>query len=145
MVAITPSCGFLSPAWSLVLGLIVGIVCGSAVEWKFFLGYDDSLDVVGIHLVGGIIGTLFIGLVGQIGGVGIGLLQTGSAAQLGKQAIGVGVVGLYAFIVSYFLGWVIQKTIGFRVKSTDEIAGVDLVMHGESAYSPSDPRWSRTN
>jgi Amt family ammonium transporter len=145
MVAITPSCGFLSPIWSLVLGLIVGVICGSAVEWKFFLGYDDSLDVVGIHLVGGIIGTLFIGLVGQIGGVGVGLLQTGSAAQLGKQAIGVVVVGLYAFIASYILGWLIQKTIGFRVKSTDEIAGVDLVMHGESAYSKSDPRWSRSN
>jgi len=143
MVAITPSCGFLNPVWALVLGLIVGIVCGSAIEWKFFLGYDDSLDVVGIHLVGGIIGTLFIGLVGQVGGVGVGLLQTGSAEQLGKQLIGALVVGLYSFIISYLLGWVIQKTIGFRVKSTDEIAGVDLVIHGETAYSRSDPRWSR--
>lgn len=145
MVAITPSCGYLSPVWSLVLGLIVGVVCGSAIEWKFFLGYDDSLDVVGIHLVGGIIGTLYIGLVGQVGGVGVGLLQTGYADQLGKQAIGVAVVGLYSFLVSYALGWVIQKTIGFRVKSTDEIAGVDLVIHGESAYSRSDPRWARSN
>ena len=143
MVAITPSCGYLSPMWSLVLGLIVGIVCGSAIEWKFFLGYDDSLDVVGIHLVGGIIGTLFIGLVGQVGGQGVGLLQTGSADQLGKQFIGVLVVGLYSFAVSFILGHLIQKSIGFRVKSTDEIAGVDLVIHGESAYSKSDPRWNR--
>ena len=143
MVAITPSCGFMSPFWSLVLGVIVGVVCGSAIEWKFFLGYDDSLDVVGIHLVGGIIGTLFIGLVGQVGLTGVGLLQTGDFSQLGKQAIGVAVVGLYAFIVSYILGWAIQKTVGFRVKSTDEIAGVDLVIHGESAYSRTDPRWSR--
>ncbi|MFM2024179.1 MAG: hypothetical protein RLZZ56_192 [Actinomycetota bacterium] len=143
MVAITPSCGYLSPFWSLVLGVTVGVVCGSAIEWKFFLGYDDSLDVVGIHLVGGIIGTLFIGLVGQVGLTGVGLLQTGDFSQLAKQAIGVAVVGLYAFVVSYILGWVIQKTIGFRVKSTDEIAGVDLVIHGESAYSRTDPRWSR--
>ena len=143
MVAITPSCGYLSPMWSLVLGLIVGIVCGSAIEWKFFLGYDDSLDVVGIHLVGGIIGTLFIGLVGQVGGQGVGLLQTGSADQLGKQFIGVLVVGFYSFAVSFILGHLIQKSIGFRVKSTDEIAGVDLVIHGESAYSKSDPRWNR--
>ena len=142
MVAITPSCGFLSPFWSLVLGVVVGVVCGSAIEWKFFLGYDDSLDVVGIHLVGGIIGTLFIGLVGQVGAKPVGLFLTGDASQLGKQAIGVLVVGIFAFVVSYALGWVIQKTMGFRIKSTDEIAGVDLVVHGETAYSDADPRWS---
>jgi Amt family ammonium transporter len=141
MVAITPSCGFLSPVWALVLGIIVGAFCGWAIEWKFLLGYDDSLDVVGIHLVGGIIGTLFIGLVGQVGGKYVGVFQTGDFSQLGKQAIGVVVVGLYAFLISYALGWIIQKTIGFRVKSTDEIAGVDLVVHGEAAYSESDPRW----
>lgn len=142
MVAITPSCGYLSPIWALVLGVVVGFVCGSAIEWKFFLGYDDSLDVVGIHLVGGIIGTLFIGLVGQVGNRGVGLLQTGQFDQLGKQFIGVLVVGLFAFLASYLIGLAIQKTIGFRVKSTDEIAGVDLVIHGETAYSEADPRWS---
>lgn len=143
LVAITPSCAFLMPIWALVLGLVVGLVCGLAVNWKFFLGYDDSLDVVGIHLVGGIIGTLYIGLLGQVGTTPVGLLFTGDVTQLGKQAIGVLVVGLYAFIVSYCLGWLIQKTIGFRVKSVDEIAGLDVVIHGESAYSQADPRWSR--
>ena len=142
MVAITPSCGFLSPVWALVLGVIVGAFCAWAIEWKFLLGYDDSLDVVGIHLVGGIIGTLFIGLVGQVGTKYVGLIQTGDPTQLGKQAIGVLAVGIYAFIISYSLGWIIQKTIGFRVKSTDEIAGVDIVVHGETAYSQADPRWS---
>ncbi len=142
MVAITPSCGYLSPIWSLVLGLLVGVLCAWAIEWKFLLGYDDSLDVVGIHLVGGIFGTLFIGLAGQVGSKMVGMLQTGDPSQLGKQAIGVVSVGLYAFCVSYALGWVIQKTIGFRVKSTDEIAGVDLMVHGENAYSEADPRWS---
>lgn len=143
LVAITPSCAFLMPIWALVLGLVVGLVCGLAVNWKFFLGYDDSLDVVGIHLVGGIIGTLYIGLVGQIGTTPVGLVFTGDVTQLGKQAIGVLVVGLYAFLVSYGLGWLIEKTIGFRVKSVDEIAGLDVVIHGESAYSQADPRWSR--
>lgn len=142
MVAITPSCGFLTPVWSLVLGLLVGVVCGWAIEWKFLLGYDDSLDVVGIHLVGGIIGTLFIGLFGISDGKNLGLFLSGDPTQLGKQTIGVLVVGLYAFVISYLLGLIIQKTIGFRIKSTDEIAGVDLIMHGETAYSEADPRWS---
>lgn len=142
MVAITPSCGFLSPFWAVVLGLLVGAICAWAIEWKFLLGYDDSLDVVGIHLVGGIFGTLFIGLVGQVGNVPVGLLQTGDATQLLKQFVGVLTVGIYAFSISYALGLIIQRTIGFRVKSADEIAGVDLMVHGETAYSEADPRWS---
>jgi Amt family ammonium transporter len=138
LVAITPSCAYLDPIWALVLGAIVGVVCALAIELKFVLGFDDSLDVVGIHLVGGIIGTLFIGLFGN----GVGLFFGFGASQLGKQALGVLVVLVFAFAVSYALGWLIQKTIGFRVTSTDEIAGVDLVQHGEVAYAGSDPRWT---
>jgi len=138
MVAITPSCAYLDPIWALVLGLVVGVVCGLAIELKWVLGFDDSLDVVGIHLVAGLIGTLFIGLVGR----GVGLLLGFGPAQLGKQTIGALAVGIYAFGVSYLLGMALQKTIGFRISSTDEIAGVDNVVHGEVAYSESDPRWS---
>jgi Amt family ammonium transporter len=138
LVAITPSCAYLDPIWALLLGLIVGVVCALAVELKFILGFDDSLDVVGIHLVGGIVGTLFIGLFGQ----NVGLFLGFGWGQLGKQALGVVVVMLYAFLISYALGWLIQKTIGFRVTSTDEIAGVDLVQHGEIGYAGSDPRWT---
>jgi Amt family ammonium transporter len=138
LVAITPSCAYLDPIWALLLGLIVGVVCALAIELKFILGFDDSLDVVGIHLVGGIVGTMFIGLFGQ----NVGLLLGHGFDQLGKQAIGVVVVMVYAFVVSYALGWLIQKTIGFRVTSTDEIAGVDLVQHGETGYAGSDPRWT---
>jgi Amt family ammonium transporter len=137
LVAITPSCAFLTPLWSLALGALVGVVCAFAVELKWVLGFDDSLDVVGIHLVGGVVGTLAIGLVGT----NVGLLDSGSWDQLGKQAIGVIVVGIWAFASSWLIAFAIQKTIGFRVKSTDEIAGVDLVLHGESAYSETDPRW----
>ncbi|MEN9961589.1 MAG: hypothetical protein RIS66_2 [Actinomycetota bacterium] len=138
LVAITPSCAYLDPIWALLLGLIVGVVCALAIELKFILGFDDSLDVVGIHLVGGIVGTLFIGLFGQ----NVGLFLGFGADQLGKQALGVVVVMVYAFAISYALGWLIQKTIGFRVTSTDEIAGVDLVQHGEVGYAGTDPRWT---
>ncbi len=138
LVAITPSCAYLHPVWALCLGLVVGVVCALAIELKYTLGFDDSLDVVGIHLVGGIVGTLWIGLFGS----GVGVFFGEGLEQLGKQAIGVAVVLIYAFVISYALGWLIQKTIGFRVKSTDEIAGVDLVLHGENAYSESDPRWT---
>ena len=138
LVAITPSCAYLDPVWALVLGLIVGVVCALAIELKFILGFDDSLDVVGIHLVGGIVGTLFIGLFGQ----NVGLFLGFGWDQLGKQALGVMVVMIYAFLISFALGWVIQKTIGFRVTSTDEIAGVDLVQHGETGYAGTDPRWT---
>ena len=138
LVAITPSCAFLTPVWSLVLGLAVGVICALAIEMKYVLGFDDSLDVVGIHLVGGLVGTLFIGLLGTNVGAFLGF----GFGQLGKQAIGAFAVLIYAFVISYVLGWLIQKTIGFRVTSTDEIAGVDVVMHGEMAYADTDPRWS---
>jgi Amt family ammonium transporter len=138
LVAITPSCAYLDPIWALLLGLIVGVVCALAIELKFILGFDDSLDVVGIHLVGGVVGTLFIGLFGQ----NVGLFLGFGFDQLGKQALGVLVVMVYAFAISYALGWLIQKTIGFRVTSTDEIAGVDLVQHGEVGYAGTDPRWT---
>lgn len=138
LVAITPSCAFLHPIWALLLGAIVGIVCAMAIDLKYILGFDDSLDVVGIHLVGGIIGTLYIGFFGN----DVGLVFGHGFDQLGKQALAVVVVLAYSFIMAFAIAWAIQKTIGFRVTSTDEIAGVDRVLHGESAYAEADPRWS---
>jgi len=138
MVAITPSCAFLDPWWALALGFVVGIVCGLSVELKWKLGFDDSLDVVGVHLVAGIVGTLWIGLFGR----DCGLLLGFGPAQLGRQAIGVVVVGIFAFVMSWLIGTAIQKTMGFRIRTTDEIAGVDNTIHGESAYNEHDPRWS---
>ena len=138
LVAITPSCAYLEPIFALLLGVIVGVVCAMAVELKYVLGFDDSLDVVGIHLVGGLVGTIYIGLFGT----GVGLFFGFGFDQLIKQIIGAVVVLVFAFVASYVIGWLIQKTIGFRVTSTDEIAGVDVVMHGENAYSEADPRWT---
>jgi len=131
LVAVTPGCNILTPMWSLVLGLVAGALCALAVELKFRLGFDDSLDVVGIHLIGGLLGTLYIGIFGQ----GIGVIDTGSWAQLGVQAIASVAVLIYSFVMAYAIGWVVEKTIGFRVRNEDEIAGVDLAMHGEEGYA----------
>jgi Amt family ammonium transporter len=131
LVAATPSCASLDPLWALVMGLIAGVLCALAVELKFKLGFDDSLDVVGIHLVGGVIGTLMIGLVG----IKVGLLETGSFEQLGRQAFSVFVVLVFSFVVTYAIGWVIEKTMGFRVKNEDELAGIDTILHGEEGYA----------
>ncbi len=137
-VAITPACAFITPIWALVLGAIVGVVCALAIELKFSLGFDDSLDVVGVHLVAGLVGTLFIGLVGN----NVGLIQGAGAAQLGRQTIGCVAVGVFAFVASWLIAQAIQKTIGFRISTMDEIAGVDLLQHGQSAYGGEDPRWT---
>jgi Amt family ammonium transporter len=131
LVAITPACNILTPGWAIVLGLIAGAVCALAIDLKFKLGFDDSLDVVGIHLVGGVIGTLYIGIFGT----GIGLIDTGSFAQLGVQAIAAFGVMIYSFVIAWLLGMAIQKTIGFRIKNEDEVAGVDTVVHGEEGYA----------
>ncbi|MDQ1577235.1 MAG: ammonium transporter, Amt family [Microbacteriaceae bacterium] len=131
LVAITPACNILTPGWAIVLGLIAGAVCAIAIDLKFKLGFDDSLDVVGIHLVGGVIGTLYIGIFGT----GIGLIDTGSFRQLGVQAIAAFGVMIFSFVIAWLLGTAIQKTIGFRIKNEDEVAGVDTVVHGEEGYS----------
>ncbi|MCS5733220.1 ammonium transporter [Herbiconiux daphne] len=130
LVAITPACNILTPGWAIVLGVLAGAVCALAVELKFKLGFDDSLDVVGIHLVGGLIGTLYIGIFGA----GIGLIDTGSLEQLGKQAAAAVVVMVYSFVVALLIGWIIQKTMGFRINNEDEVAGVDTTVHGEEGY-----------
>ena len=131
LVAITPACANLEPGWALLLGLVAGAVCALAVELKFKLGFDDSLDVVGIHLVGGLIGTLYLGFFA----IGTGLFTGGDLGQLTVQAIAAFGVMIYSFVVAYVLGLAIEKTIGFRVKNEDELAGIDTVVHGEEGYA----------
>jgi Amt family ammonium transporter len=131
LVAITPACAVLDPVWAMVLGLLSGALCALAIDLKFALGFDDSLDVVGLHLVGGIIGTLFIGAFGRDVGFAFG----NDFSQFWKQVVGAGAVLIYSFVIAYAIGWVIEKTIGFRVKAEDEIAGIDTVVHGEEAYA----------
>lgn len=136
LVAITPACGSLDPIWAIVLGLIAGAVCALAIELKFKLGFDDSLDVVGIHLVGGLIGTLYLGFFAR----GTGLFMGGDASQLIVQAIAAFAVLAYSFVLAYVIGFAIEKTIGFRVKNEDEIAGIDTVIHGEAGYVLADSK-----
>ncbi len=136
LVAITPACASLHPVWAIVLGIISGAVCALAIELKFKLGFDDSLDVVGIHLVGGLIGTLYLGFFAN----GTGLFMGGDGTQLLVQTIAALAVLVYSFVLAYIIGFAIQKTIGFRVGNEDEIAGVDTVVHGEEGYVLADTR-----
>jgi Amt family ammonium transporter len=134
LVAITPACANLTPMWAIVLGLVAGAVCALAIELKFTFGFDDSLDVVGIHLVGGLIGTLFLGFFAT----DVGLLFSGSFDQLGKQAIAAFTVLIFSFVLSYVIGTMIEKTMGFRIKNEDELAGIDTIVHGEEGYALQD-------
>ncbi|MDR1852007.1 MAG: ammonium transporter [Propionibacteriaceae bacterium] len=138
LVAITPSCSVVEPWAALVIGLIAGVACAYAVGLKYKLGYDDSLDVVGVHLVGGLIGTLLIGFFASPNasgiGDGLGLFYGGGLDQLGKQAGGAFGVMIYSFIVSSLIGLLIKHTIGFRVDATAELGGIDLAEHGEIGY-----------
>jgi Amt family ammonium transporter len=136
LVAITPSCGSVSPGGAMLVGLAAGTVCSVAVSWKFRFGYDDSLDVVGVHLVGGVVGTLLIGLLatGSMTGGPEGLLSGGGAGLLGRQAVAVAVVGGYAFGVTWLVGKGIDRAIGFRAAEEHESAGLDLTVHAETAY-----------
>jgi Amt family ammonium transporter len=121
---------------ALTVGLTAGTVCSYAVGWKFRLNYDDSLDVVGVHLVGGVIGTLLIGVFAaheMTGGVE-GLLYGGGLGQLGAQLAGVAAVGTYAFAVTYGLGRLIDRLMGLRADEEHERTGLDLTVHAESAY-----------
>ncbi|WP_166983880.1 ammonium transporter [Paramicrobacterium fandaimingii] len=130
LVAITPACANLTPGWSLLLGALTGTVCALAVELKFRLGYDDTLDVVGIHLVGGLIGTLYLGFFAT----GTGLFLGGGLQQITLQLIAAIAVLGYSFVIAWIVGTVIEKTIGFRLEPDAEVAGVDNSVHGESAY-----------
>ena len=131
LVAITPACANLTPGWALLLGLIAGIACAYAVELKFKFGFDDSLDVVGIHLVGGLIGAIYLGFFATETGLFLG----GGFEQLVLQAVAALGVLAYSFVLAFAIGFAIEKTMGFRVKNADEIAGVDTAMHGEEGYA----------
>jgi ammonium transporter, Amt family len=136
LVAITPACGSVSPLGSIAVGVIAGVLCAWAVGWKFKLGFDDSLDVVGVHMVGGIVGSLLIGLLatGGVGQTAKGLFYGGGFGQLGKQAVGVVCVLLYSLVVSAILVKIVDKVMGFTVSQEEEVSGVDRAEHAETGY-----------
>ncbi|MEV6910807.1 ammonium transporter [Amycolatopsis sp. NPDC051071] len=137
LVAITPAAGFVSPLGAIAIGLIAGVLCALAISLKFRFGFDDSLDVVGVHLVGGLVGTLLIGFFAttSVNSLGVdGLFYGGGLGQLGKQALAAGAVLVYSFVLTFLIGWVIKKLGGFRVSAEDEVSGIDEAQHAESAY-----------
>ncbi|WP_035857130.1 ammonium transporter [Cryptosporangium arvum] len=136
LVAITPACGSVNPLGALIVGLLAGAVCALAVGLKYRLGFDDSLDVVGVHLVGGLAGSLLIGLLATDTVVADtnGLFYGGGLGLLGKQFVASFAVLAYSFILTYIIGFIINKTMGFRVDEEAEITGIDTAVHAESAY-----------
>ncbi|MCW2858129.1 MAG: amtB [Marmoricola sp.] len=136
LVAITPSCSSVTPFGALVLGMAAGCICALAVGLKYRFVYDDSLDVVGVHMIGGIVGTVGIGLLASgAAPAGVnGLFYGGGVDQLGRQILSGAVVGVYAFVASGIIAKVVQATIGFRITEEHEVSGIDLIVHAETAY-----------
>jgi ammonium transporter, Amt family len=137
LVAITPACAFIAPWAAIVLGLLAGAICAYAIGLKHRLGFDDALDVVGVHLVGGAFGAVSLGFLAAyplLDGQRKGLFYGGGFTQLGVQALGPVAVGLYSFTIAWILAKIIDKTMGFRVSAEDEATGVDLTQHAETAY-----------
>jgi Amt family ammonium transporter len=136
LVAITPACGAVTPLGAIAVGAIAGAVCVYAVGLKSKFGYDDSLDVVGVHLVGGVLGTLLIGFFASDGmpSAVSGLFYGGGIEQLWRQAVAAGVVLLYSFVVSFIIATAIKKTMGIRISPEEEEKGIDSHTHRDSAY-----------
>lgn len=142
LVAITPSCSSVNALGALVIGTVAGVLCALAVGLKFKLGFDDSLDVVGVHLVGGLAGTLLVGLVAApesvaingVAGVSKGLFYGGGFDQLERQAVGASAVLVYSGVVTLILALILKYTIGLRLGAEQEAAGIDESEHAESGY-----------
>ncbi|MEV1240771.1 ammonium transporter [Nonomuraea sp. NPDC050022] len=137
LVAITPACGFIDPWAAMLLGLIAGAVCAYAVGLKYRFNFDDSLDVVGVHLVGGVIGAVSLGFLAVypfLDQQNKGLFYGGGFTQLGLQVLGPIAVGGYSFIVTWVVGKIIDKTMGFRIPVEDEVTGIDVTTHAETGY-----------
>ena len=132
LVAITPACGFVTPLWAIVIGGVAGVLCYLGVILKSKLGYDDALDVVAVHGIGGLWGALATGIFASVGAQG---LLYGNPKQLMVQAIGAGAAIVYSVVVSFILLKIIDATVGLRVDSEGEQQGLDVVEHSEVGYS----------
>ena len=136
LVAITPAANSVSPIGSIILGAVAGVLCALAVGLKYKLGYDDSLDVVGVHLVGGLWGTISIGFLATAAApAGVdGLFYGGGVDQLWRQAVGAFSVLIVSFVLTYLIGLLLEKTIGFRISREEELEGIDTIEHAETGY-----------
>jgi Amt family ammonium transporter len=132
LVVITPAAGFVQPGAALIMGILAGLICYGGIMMKAKLKYDDSLDVLGVHGLGGSSGALLTGIFATVGATG---LLAGNGKQFITQVIAVVAAGGYAFIVTLVIAFVLHKTIGLRVEKEDEIMGLDQTQHSESAYN----------
>ncbi|MHA6804734.1 ammonium transporter [Salinifilum ghardaiensis] len=146
LVAITPAANSVTPLGAIAIGALTGVLCAWAVTWKFRLGLDDSLDVVGIHLVGGLLGTVLVGLFASPNAPeGIaGLFYGGGVDQLWRQAVGAAAVLAYSFAASLVLAWAVEAVLGFRIAPEREAVGIDESEHAESAYHFAEERIGRS-
>ncbi len=146
LVAITPAAGFVTPLGATIIGFIAGAVCCLACVLKFKFHYDDALDVVGVHLVGGLVGTLLIGFLGKgafaNADSSAGLFYGGGFMQLGRQALAAASVMVYSFVVTYIIALIIKHTIGLRLTPEAELSGADINEHAEVGYDLSNVRYS---
>jgi Amt family ammonium transporter len=138
LVAITPCAGFVGGLSPIIIGFAAGAVCFLAIQIKFKYGFDDALDVVAVHLVGGMLGSLLLGLFADtsVNGLGAdGLFFGGGASLLGKQILAVGATLVWSFVISLVLAKIVDATLGLRVTPDEEAEGLDLTQHSETAYS----------
>ena len=141
LVAITPCAGFVGTGPALIVGFVAGMVCFTAIQLKFRFGYDDALDVVGVHLVGGLLGSLMVGLFADkgINALGAdGLFFGGGVSLLGKQLLAVGATLAWSFVVTLMIAKIIDATIGIRVTRDEEAEGLDVTQHAETGYALGD-------
>ncbi|GAA3099339.1 ammonium transporter [Streptosporangium carneum] len=137
LVAITPACGFVDPWAAIVIGAVAGAACAFAVGLKYKLGFDDSLDVVGVHMVGGVLGAVSLGFLAAypfLEQQSKGLLYGGGLKQLGLQVLGPVAVGAYSFVVTWVIAKIIDRVMGFRISADEEVAGIDITSHAETGY-----------
>ena len=136
LATITPGAGFVSPGWAIAIGMLAGAVCYGAVLIKARLRFDDSLDVVGIHGVGGVLGTLLVGVAASklVNPAGADGLAFGNPGQLGVQALAIVAVGVFAFVVSWLILVAVRAVMGLRLAPQAETVGLDLSEHTEAAY-----------
>jgi Amt family ammonium transporter len=132
LATVTPAAGFIGPMSALIIGLVTGALCYAAVVWKMRLGYDDALDVVAIHGVGGVTGVLATGLFASIGSQG---LFFGNPGQFGIQVVLALVTLAFSVLGTYLILKMVDMTVGLRVSGQEEEIGLDLSQHNERAYS----------
>ena len=137
LAAITPASGYVPPWAALIIGAAAGLICYGAVNFKDIFHYDDSLDVVGVHMVGGFVGVLLTGVFASLAVNAAG--EAGGLVQFGRQLVLAIAALVFPFVMTWIILWITDKTVGLQVDPDDELTGLDLSEHGESGYLRGEP------